>query len=136
MARRWTEQEDQILHDKVGILSYPELSDLLKRSEMSLRLRRCRRKMPRFYDNFYSYSLLAAELGRSRASIRKYFSRGWLKGRKASWSSAWGKRPMIFLEKDIVSFLRRFYHLFDWHSIPNIYFRNIVHSCQQSSVAS
>jgi hypothetical protein len=71
-------------------------------------------------------TLLAQELGRSRASIRKYYKRGWLKGRQATWSWAWGKKPMVFLEDDIVQFLKDRHYLFDWRKVPNIYYRNVI----------
>ena len=131
MATRWTEQELEYLSDNIGILSYAELSKKMKRSESAIKLCRCRRKLPTFYDgNYYSYTLLARELGRSRTSIRKYHRKGWLVGRAATWKARFGNCPLIFLEEHIVSFLQTFHHLFDWRKIPNLYFRNVVKECQ------
>lgn len=126
---KWTEDEVQYLHDNLGIMGYNELSQNLGRSKNAIKLYRCRHKLPTFYDNIYSYNLLSDELGRSRKTLRKYHRRGWLKGKVASWSCKWGKHPMIFLEKDIVAFLRKHFSRFDWRKIPNLYFRNVVKSC-------
>lgn len=126
MASRWTEREVNFVHDYVGIKSYAELAEQLGRSEEAIKLYRCRHHLPRAFDNFYSYTLLAKELGRARASLRKYFKRGWLKGRKADWVGVYGKVPMIFLEDDIVVFLQERYYLFEPRKVPNIYFRNVV----------
>jgi len=130
MSVRWTEQELDYLADHVGVLSYAELSKKLRRSENAIKLQRCRMKLPTFHNgDYYSYTLLAQELGCSRTTIRKYHQRGWLVGRKATWKALFGNPPVIFLEKHIVVFLRMFYHLFDWRKIPNPYFRNIVKEC-------
>lgn len=134
MSARWTEQELEYLADHVGILGYKELAEHINRSENAVKLCRCRRKLPSFHNNgnYYTCSLLATELGRSRASIRKYYRKGWLAGRKATWKALFGKYPFIFLEEHIVAFLRKFYHLFEWRRIPNLYFRNVVKECQDA----
>ena len=119
------------MSDNVGILDYTNLSKRLGRSENAIKLQRCRLKLPTFHNgNYYSYTLLSQELGRSRTSIRKYHRRGWLVGKQATWKAKFGNYPVIFLEEHIVAFLRKFYHLFDWRKIPNLYFRNIVKECQ------
>lgn len=126
MARRWSETEIQVLNDNVGLLDYTELSHRLNRSKSAIKLYRARNNMPTFYDNFYTYSLLAKELGKSRSVIRKYHETGRLHGVRAKWNSLWGMKPMMFIEKDIVAFLKKYHELFKWQEIPNIYFRNIV----------
>ncbi len=126
MATRWSEREIEYLHDNMGILSYSELSKELKRSENAIRLYRCRNGLPTFFENIYTYALLANELGKSRASLRKYVKKGWLLGKVGTWTCKWGKHPMIFLEKNIVRFLKNHYSLFRPSSIPNLYFRNVV----------
>jgi len=125
-APRWTEKEREILNDYAGLMSYEDLSRKLGRSVSALQQFRCRRKMPTFFDNFYTYSLLAKELGVQRATLRKYYNRGWLIGKRATWTSMFGKRPMMFLHENIVQFLQDKYTLFDGRKIPNIYFRNVV----------
>lgn len=133
MATRWTARELDYLADHVGILGYAELSKKLKRSENAIKLQRCRMRLPTFHNgDYYSCTLLARELGRSRASIRKYHRKGWLVGRKATWKALFGKHPFVFLEEHIVAFLRKFCYLFDWRKIPNLYFRNIVKECQDA----
>ena len=131
MSARWTEREIEYLSDHIGLLSYTELSKKLGRSENAIKLYRCRHKLPTFHNgDYYSATLLAQELGRSRTSVRKYHRKGWLVGRKATWIAKYGKHPLIFLEEHIVAFLRKFHHLFDWRKIPNLYFRNIVKELQ------
>jgi len=110
----------------MGVMGYDDLARALGRSREAIKLYRCRHRMPRFNENFYSYTLLSSELGKSRTSLRKYYRRGWLIGQLASWSSVYGKRPMVFVERNIISFLRKFYHLFDWRRIPNLYFKGVV----------
>jgi len=133
MAPRWTEQELEYLSDHIGILSYAELARKMNRSENAIKLCRHRRRLPTFHNgNYYSCTLLAQELGRCRASIRKYHRRGWLTGKKATWKARFGKPPLIFLEEDIIAFLKEFNRLFNWRSIPNLYFRNKVKEFQNA----
>ena len=133
MASRWTERELDYLANHVGLLNYSELSKKLGRSENAIKLCRCRMKLPTFHKgDYYSSTLLSQELGRSRASIRKYYRRGWLVGKRATWKAKFGKQPLIFLEEHIVAFLRRFHYLFEWRKIPNLYFRNVVKGCQDA----
>ena len=131
MAPHWTPREIELLSDRVGLDSYAKLSRRLGRSEEAIKLYRCRNGLPRFCDTFYSYSLLAKELGRNRSSLRRYHDLGWLVGRKATWSSRYGQKPMIFTEDDVVRFLRKHHSLFDWKRVPNRFFRNIIRSCSK-----
>lgn len=126
MAPRWTEGDQEFLNDNVGLLNYEELSRKLNRTPEAISLYRCRHNLPTFFANFYTCKLLAKELGVCRATIQRYHNRGWLIGKRANWSWAFGKYPMIFLEDNIVKFLCDKYMLFNCQSIPNIYFRNIV----------
>lgn len=126
MTGRWTPDEIEYVSEHAGIVGYAELSRRLHRSKAAIKLYRCRHKLPRFIDNFYSYTLLAAELGKSRATLRKWHSRGWLAGKRATWACVHGKRPMIFVEENIVEFLKVRSYLFDHKKIPNPYFRNVV----------
>ena len=108
---RWTEEEIEYLTDNVGILDYKTLSQKLGKSTIAIKEYRCVHKLPRFYDTFYSYTLLARELGRSRSTIRKYYSRGWLVGRKATWTYRYNKHPMIFTDENITQFLKEHHDL-------------------------
>lgn len=126
MAKRWTDRDIQILSDKIGLLSYSELSKKLGRSENAIKLYRARNNMPTLYDNFYSASMLAQELGKPRTTIRKYHRLGWLKGDHATWSNGIYKKPLMFIEQDIIAFLIEHRDLFNWRLVPNIYFRNII----------
>ena len=126
---RWTSREIEILSDRVGLDDYAKLARTLpRRSKGAIKLFRCRNKLPRFCDTFYSYSLLAGELGRSRSALRRYRGKGWLVGRRATWSSRYGHHPMIFTEENIVRFLQKHHCLFEWRKIPNLFFRNVVKS--------
>ena len=136
MAVVWSEKETEFLSDNAGILGFEELRSCLsakhplkkRRSKQAIKAHAKRKKI-RFHDNFYSYSLLSQELGRARNSLRIYYKRGWIKGKKASWKSVYGKCPMIFIEEDIVKFLQERYYIFDYKKIPNKYFSNIVKEC-------
>lgn len=123
---RWTEEEIEYLHDNIGLQSYEELSKTLNRSKEAIELFRCRHKLPKLLDNVYTFKILSKELGKSKSSIRKYYYKGWLKGKRASWTYLYKNAPIIFLEEHIVKFLRAKYYLFTKYQIPNPYFRNIV----------
>lgn len=121
------------MHDFAGIKGFKEISARIGRSINAIKLYRHRHKLPLFFNNnFYSYTLLSDELGKSRSRLREYHKRGWLKGKRASWSGKFGARPMMFLEDDIVEFLKQHHNLFSPKRIQNIYFRNIVKNLQES----
>lgn len=125
MARRWTEDELEYLCEHAGYLNHDELGVRLGRSRWAVKLKQQRIGL-RFIDNVYTYSLLSRELGRSRSRIRLWHERGWLKGTRAGWAWSYGKRPMLFREKDVLSFLRAHCGLFRNDEIPNRYFSNVV----------
>lgn len=127
MAKRWTEEELQYLSDNVGYLNHEQLSKKLHRSWWSVKLKQHRMGI-RFIDNVYTYSLLSEELGRNRRRIKLWYERGWLKGARADWAWAYGKRPMLFREEDVVAFLSVHCDLFSDNRIPNRYFHNTVES--------
>ena len=133
MAKRWTEEEAQYLHDNIGIENYTELSKNLGRSNSAIKQYRHRNHLPTFHNgDFYTYSSLSKELGKSRSTLRKYYNKGRIKGRRCTWSCKWGKYAMMFLEKDIISFLKKFYYLFDFHKMQPSYFRHIVIECYEN----
>jgi hypothetical protein len=76
------------------------------------------------FGNFYSARLLAEELGVHTNTVMRWYRLGWLKGRRADWRRK--VAPMVFLEDDIVDFLKGHCELFDGHKIPNVYFKNVV----------
>jgi len=67
MSKRWNENEIEFIHDNGGVLSFGEMALKLRRTESAVRNKYHRNRF-RFYDNFYSYTLLEKELGRSRKS--------------------------------------------------------------------
>lgn len=129
MAKRWTAKQLEYLADNAGTMNHKELSKNLGRSINAIKLAQHRNGI-HFRDNVYTYTCLSAELGRSRTILRKWYRRGWLVGRPATWTTYYGKRPMLFLENDIVKFLKKHYMLFKPRSMPNRYFANIVATCQ------
>ena len=131
--RNWTEKEIEFLHEKAGRYSISELAKKLGRSENAVKLYRTRHKMPKVWDNVYTYTLLAQELNRTRRVVRKWVERGWLKGKRSTYAFTYGKRAMLFKYNDIIEFLKRYYHLFTDKPPANRYFYNIVK--EQSSVA-
>ena len=127
-GRYWTDAELEFLSDYAGLLNHQELSKKLNRSIDSIKLKQTRCGI-KFKDSFYSYTTLSKELGRSRSRIRVWHKRGWIKGRWANWTTYYGHAPMIFLEPDIVNFLKAHFHLFNYRRIPNKYFSNVVKEC-------
>lgn len=123
--RDWTEWELRFLADNWGLCSTVMIARRLRRSVAAIEARAHLLRFRRL-DSFYTYTLLARELGMNRTTIRNYFNRGWLSGKKASWTYRYGKAPMMFMEEEIVKFLRGHYDLFNDWEIPNLYFRNVV----------
>jgi hypothetical protein len=78
------------------------------------------------WSNFYTARLLGKELNRDKATIMQWYRKGWLKGRLAGFRRGYLQTPMVFIEKDIVVFLKKHSYLFTGHKIPNVYFKNIV----------
>lgn len=125
-GKLWTYSEVDFLDNSYGIKSFDEIAKSLGRTRKAVRLYKYRHGLSKCTDNFYSYTLLARELGRSRANLRKYYNLGMINGGRANWTAIWGKKPMIFTEDNIVKFLKEWYFLFDYKKIPNPFFRNIV----------
>ena len=123
MAPRWSDQDIQYLHDKAGIVSTVRLARNLGRTPHAIcnKMTSCRISV---FDNFYSARLLASELGSCKHTVMRWYRLGYLKGRRADWRR--GRIPMIFQEKDIVVFLKKYGYLLRKNKIPNIYFRNVV----------
>lgn len=124
----WSDRELDYMATHIGILSPEQIAAKLGRTPTAVRVKQHRLRI-RFCDNFYCYTTLAAELGRTRTIVRKWYRRGWLSGRPAPWSTSYGTVPMVFLEPDIVDFLRVHYRLFDSKKVPNRYFANVVREC-------
>lgn len=137
--RNWTEQEIEYLHDFAGIYSIKELSYKLGRSEVAIKVFRYRHKMPSFWDNVYTYTILSEELNRSRTVLRRWLERGWITGKRASYSSRFGKKAMLFQYDDVIRFLKEYYKLFADKMPNNLYLKNIVKqelkkACAENSV--
>lgn len=128
-GRPWTQQELDFINDNIGFLSYEQLAKRLNRSPIAIEIIRIRRKLPRFYDNVITTGILSQELGKSRSTVRKYVRKGWIKCKRADWKGRFGKQPLLYKEKDIVSFLKNHCELFNYRRIPNRYFANIVKDC-------
>lgn len=128
MGRRWTEEEDQFMADNIGVLSYEEISVKIDRSIDAMKNYRCVNRLPSFFNhpNSYSYTVLSKELGKTRKWLRKCYKAGLLKGKQGKWYALWGHFPMVFLEKDIVDFLKECCWLIDPAKVTNLYFKNVV----------
>ena len=122
----WTTAQIEFVSDKAGYLSNAQMASRIGKSEQAVKLYRSRHNMPTFYENVYTASLLAEELGKSRTAIRKWYYKGLLKGKHASWTCAYGKRPLIFTEDDIVAFLKTYPDKFIVCKIKSLYFANVV----------
>ncbi len=123
MSPRWTAHEIQYLHDHSGLISTPRIARKLGRTPHAVcnKMSSCGISV---FNNFYSARLLATELGSCKHTVMRWHRLGYLKGHKADWGR--GKIPMIFQEKDIVVFLKRYGYLLRKNKIPNVYFRNVV----------
>jgi len=136
MSARWTDSELEFLHNYAGILNHKQLSKKLHRSIYAIRGKQYKEGI-RFLENFYTYTVLARELGKSRNSLRKWRDKGFLRGKRASWATYYGKTPMIvFTEDNIVLFLSKHYHRFDYKKVPNKYFSNIIRKYTEQDIQS
>jgi hypothetical protein len=124
----WSDRELDYMATHIGVISPEQIAKKLGRTTAAV-LNKQHRHHIRFRDNFNSYTTLAAELGRSRSIVRKWYRRGWIKGKSATWRYGYGTTPMIFLESGILVFLRKHYRLFNPPKVPNKYFANIIRGC-------
>jgi hypothetical protein len=123
--RQWTPNEVQYLQDNCGLISNRAIALKLGRTGGSIRGRLYRSHIS-IFDNFYSATLLGRELNRNKATVMQWYRKGWLKGKVADWGQGYRNPPMIFVEGDIVAFLKGHCELFQGHKIPNTYFKNVV----------
>jgi hypothetical protein len=126
--RYWTEEELEILQDNCGIISNKELACKLGRTHGAVRNKLYLLKLSVFSPNYYTARTLGKELGKCHDIIMDWYNAGLLKGKRANWGRGYLKSPMIFLEKHIVEFLKRYPHKVKVEKINNPYFRNIVSS--------
>ena len=129
--RIWSDNEVEYLQDYYGIKDPEKIASYLHRKPSAI-ITKAHKLRIRQSDAFYNYYALAEELGRCRLTLRKYYEKGWLKGKKAPCISYYGLQQMVFREKDIVKFLKSHYRLFEIRKlgkIKNRYFRNIVKEC-------
>ena len=132
MAPRWSEDDIQYLHDRAGLLSTAKISRHLGRTPHAVNNKMCECGISVF-SNFYSARLLAVELGSCKHTVMRWYRMGWLKGRRADWRRS--VASMVFLEDDIVAFLKGYPDLLKGHKILNVFFKNIVADAAQESVA-
>jgi len=130
-GRYWTDDEIQFLADNAGFLSNRQMAEKLKRSERAVKIIRNRRKLPAFYENVYTVSLVAEGLGKSIKGIKKYLWGGLLKASKADWYCKFGNKPWVFKEEDIVDFLKREHRRFNPDKMGNRFFSNIVREIKE-----
>jgi len=132
--RAWTENEFEYLHDNLGIKSYSEIAQYLKRTKKSvlLKAQRCNISV---YDNIYAFLSLSKDLGVSVFVLRKWYLQGYLPGRQATWSRKRGHTvdyPIIFTEDNVLYLLRKHpgivVAVLGDTLIPNRYFRNSLHN--------
>ena len=131
--KSWTDEEIQYLLDNCGLISNHKMAHKLGRTRASIRGRLYRSGVS-IFDNFYSATLLGKELNRNKATVMQWYRKGWLKGRVADWGQGYRNPPMIFVEEDIVTFLKGHCELFTGHKIPNTYFKNIVSGSSEQSL--
>jgi hypothetical protein len=128
--RRWTEDELDFIEENGAVLGLANLSLRLGRSVNAVKLKMNRSGI-RLLETGYTCTCLARELGRARLTLWKWRSKGWIKGRIAEWKTRYGTHPVIFMEDEIVRFLKRFAHLFNPRAVPNRYFANVIAEAQR-----
>lgn len=115
----------------LGKYNHREIHKQLPRRSVSAIKLKQHRSGWHFLDNVYTLSTLSRELGRNRCIIRKWYRRGWLKGRPATWRSYFGKVPTLFEEDDIVTFLRAHPLILKPEEISHPYFAHIVREARK-----
>ena len=125
MAMRWSENDTQYLLDNCGIFSNKTIAMRLHRTPHAVRQKLATNGVS-IFSNFYTATLLGKELGRNKTTVMQWYRKGWLRGKKADWGRGYLQTPMVFVEDDIVAFLKLKYYRFDWRKIPNPFFRNVV----------
>ncbi len=129
----WTQSEEEFLADHIGIWSNSQIATRLGRTTKAVRNRASRLHIS-VCGNSYSARLLAVELNRDHSTVMQWYRKGWLTGRVASWGRGFLHSPMVFLESDIVAFLKLKWQLFrDWRDVPNLFFRTILEKSWRSS---
>lgn len=135
MTNRWSDDDIQFLSENAGIKNHEELSKELNRTVRAIRIKQVQLNI-RFLDNIYTYTTLSNELGVHRKTIRIWFNKGLIKGRKANWTTYYGQRPMIFLEEDIIKFLKKYCGMIDEKRINNVFFKNVVIKAKNKLIVS
>lgn len=133
--RRWSEDEKAYLSENIGIKTLEEMASRLNRTPIAVKVQIGRMQLS-LYDNFISQNTLCKELNKSKAVVRKWVKRGWIKCSKASFNTGFGTTPCTFDEEEIVRFLGEHYTLFDPYKIENPYFKNIVRDAYKKNHGS
>jgi hypothetical protein len=123
--KRWSERSLEYLSDNIGLKSFGEISNEIRRSPSAIK-HRIRKKRMSLYSNFYTCRSLGKELGRDKDVILKWANKGLIPYKRAAFKGRYGTTPYVFLESDIVKFLRSYYYKFSPHKIEHPYFKNIV----------
>lgn len=125
MRRRWTDKEFEFLSDYYGLKSTGEIAATLHRTPKAI-LKKAAKSGIRLTDNFYSSNLLGRELGKSPTTIMEFHRQGCLEGKVSE--NHWGymRPPMMFMEVDVVKFLKNYGHKFNINKVANLYFKNII----------
>ena len=128
MRQRWSEDEIEYLFDNCGIISNQRIAQQLGRTPKAIRQKLSRNGVSVF-SNFYSARLLAKVLGKCHKTIMNWYRAGYIKGKLAGFGRGYLKTPMMFVEKDIIVFLKEHHQLVKCEEIGHPYFRNIVKGC-------
>jgi hypothetical protein len=123
--REWDEHEIEYLHDNMGLKTFEEMGRYLRRTPVSVKEYAYKSKLS-LYDNFYTCRQLGKELNVRLTYISRWANRNLIGSKRAFFKGLYGRTPMIFMEEDIVQFLKDYYFLFTPNKIAHPYFRNIV----------
>jgi hypothetical protein len=128
--RYWSMSDLEYLSNHVGINTFEDIALRLNRTTMAVEEKASKCKM-KLYDNMITLRVLAKELNKSHGTVNKWVKRGWIKCDRAYFKGLYGINPIIFLEEDIVEFLKKYYEQFNPSKIPNLFFRNVIREAYQ-----
>ena len=120
----WTQSEVEYLEYNTGLISIDEMANKLNRSKASISCKQIRCNITR-YDNFYTFSTLAIDLGTSRETLRRFaVVDGLIKFKRAPFKHGRSNPVMIF-EEDVIKFIEKHWHLIDRRTILNATYQKV-----------
>ena len=121
----WTQDELDIISDKLGVIQDRSLARLLGRSPHAIKIVADRRMSLSRSKNFLTSKDIGEMLGVESKAVVFWHSKGWLTGRKSHVGAGVNKRWMFF-EEDIEKMLRARPWLCERRSIDHPYYKELI----------